>query len=182
MKNTVTARRYARAIFEIGQEDGATVVYGDELRTLSEVFKINTVLSKILLNPMYALADRKGLVDNIGKAGEISVKVTRLINILVEKRKLKILDDLIEAYGVMEDDSAGRVRATISAPDELDKSLLDAVTTRLKEETGKNVILELDKNKDLVGGIVIRIGNLILDGSVKTQLAKMKEKLLEGVS
>lgn len=180
MKSSV-AKRFAKAIIEIGVEEKAYEAYGKELRSVLAVFKGNPGLVKILLNPMYKLEERKNLIDKVSASVGLSPYVTRLMGILVETRNIRFLEEVVEAYSRLEDGLVGRLRATVEAPLELEAALVNEIKTKLATLTGKEVILTYRHNPSLLGGLVLRIDNTILDGSLKTQLELMREKIIEGV-
>lgn len=180
MKSSV-AKRFAKAIIEIGVEERAYEAYGKELRSVLAVFKGNPDLVKILLNPMYKLEERKGLINKVSESIGLSPYVTRLMAILVETRNIRFLEEVVEAYSRLEDGLSGRLRATVEAPLELEAALVNEIKTKLGSLTGKEVILTYRHNPSLLGGLVLRIDNTILDGSLKTQLELMREKIIEGV-
>ncbi|OGP13722.1 MAG: ATP synthase F1 subunit delta, partial [Deltaproteobacteria bacterium GWA2_54_12] len=169
MKSSV-AKRFAKAIIEIGMEEKAYEAYGKELRSVLAVFKGNPGLVKILLNPMYKLEERKGLINKVSASVGLSPYVTRLMAILVETRNISFLEEVVEAYSRLEDGLAGRLRASVEAPIELEGALVDEIRAKLGSLTGKEVILTYRHNPSLLGGLVLRIDNTILDGSLKTQL------------
>jgi F-type H+-transporting ATPase subunit delta len=82
----------------------------------------------------------------------------------------------------MEDELAGRLRVTIEAPAELDKKLMDELKKKLEDETKKEVILAFEKKEALIGGLVLKVGNTVLDGSLRAQLDRAKETILKGVA
>lgn len=180
MKSTV-ARRYAKALIELGREDGLYEPYGKELRTVIPVFKGNPELSRTLLNPMYRLEERLNLMNRVSEGMKLSPVVTRFLAILIETRKISLLEDIGEAYSRLEDDLAGRIRATMEAAVDPKEEIVGNIKDKLKTITGKEVILAFRKDPALIGGLVLKIGNTVLDGSVRTQLELMKEKILEGV-
>ncbi len=180
MKSTV-ARRYARALIELGREDGLYEQYGRELRTIIPVFKGSPELSRMLINPMYRLEDRFALMGRVAESLKISSVVTRFLDTLIETRKLNLLDDIGEAYSRLEDDIAGRLRATVEAAVEPNEKTVLDIKDKLRTITGKEVMLTFKKDPTLIGGLVLKIGNTVLDGSVRNQLERMKEKILEGV-
>ncbi|MEK7679610.1 MAG: F0F1 ATP synthase subunit delta, partial [Deltaproteobacteria bacterium] len=79
------------------------------------------------------------------------------------------------------DEMSGRLRATVKAPFDLNADALEEIKARLKAATGKEAVLLFEKDESLLGGLVVRIDNTIIDGSLKRQLEFMKEKILEGV-
>lgn len=181
MKSSALARRFAKALLEIGREDNNYANYGKELRTALAVFKGTPELYKVLLNPMYKLETRRGVMDKVSEGLKLSPHVARFFNILVETRNIKILEDVVAAYSKLEDALAGRLKATVESPSPLPQGLLDEIKKKLAGSTGKEVLITNRTNPELLGGLVIRIENTILDGSLKTQLAMIKEKILEGV-
>lgn len=166
---------------EIGREEHAYENYGKELRTALAVFTGAPELYKVLLNPMYKLEVRRGLMEKVSESIKLSRHVAKFFNILVETRNIRILDDIVTAYSKLEDEAAGRIKAVVESPAPLDAGLLDEIKKKLGGSSGKQVLLTNKTNPELLGGLVIRIENTILDGSLKTQLAMMKEKILEGV-
>ena len=180
MKSSAS-KRFAKALIEIGREEGAWDRYGKELRSVVAMFRGNPELEKVLLNPMYKLEERKALMETIASSASLSPYVSKFFSILVQTRNIRFLDDISEAYSRFEDELAGRIRASVEAPTELDGAIVDDIRKRLGELTGKELILTCSSNPALLGGLVLKIENTILDGSLKTQLELMKEKILEGV-
>lgn len=181
MKSSSLARRFAKALIELGREEKVYENYGKELRTAQAVFTGTPELYKVLLNPMYKLEVRKGLMDKVSESLKLSPHVARFFGILVETRNIKLLEDIVAAYSRFEDEFAGRLKAVVESPSPLDAPLLEEIKKKLGASTGKTVQITNKTNPDLLGGLVIRIDNTILDGSLKTQLSMMKEKILEGV-
>lgn len=175
------AKRFAKALIEIGVEERAYEAYGKELRSVLAVFKGTPDLVKVLLNPMYKLEERKGLINKVSASVGLSPHVTRLMAILVETRNIRFLEEVVAAYSRLEDGLSGRLRASIEAPMEMEGALVDEIRAKLKSLTGKEIILTYRHNPSLLGGLVLRIDNTILDGSLKTQLELMREKIIEGV-
>ncbi len=179
---SATARRFAKALIEVGREDGSYQDYGRQLRTAVAVFSGAPELYKVLLNPMHRIEDRHGLVGKLAESLKLSPSVARFLNILVDTRNIRLLDDISGAYGRLEDESAGRLRATVESPVDLPPALLDEIKKKLSAGSGgKEVLVSFSKKPGLLGGLVIKLDNTILDGSLKTQLELMKEKILEGV-
>lgn len=180
MKSSAS-KRFAKALIEIGREENAWDRYGKELRTVVAMFRGNPELEKVLLNPMYKLEERKALMESIASSAGLSAHVSKFFSILVQTRRIGFLDEISEAYSRFEDELSGRIRASVEAPTELGGDVVEEIRKRLGELTGKEVILTCSSNPALLGGLVLKIENTILDGSLKTQLELMKEKILEGV-
>lgn len=181
MRSSAAARRLAKALLEVGLEEKAYRKYSGELKSAVDAFGANPELYKVLLNPMHKVEERTSLMDKVSEALGASPAVARFLSILVTTRKIRLLPDILDAYLRLEDTVDGRLRATVESPYELDKTLLDGIKEKLAGTTGKEVIVDFKKNPDLIGGLVIRMDNTVIDGSIKTQLDLMKGKILEGV-
>jgi len=178
---SATSRRFAKALIEVGHEDGAYQDYGKQIRTALAVFTGAPELYKVLLNPMHKIEERQGLIDKLSESLKLSPSVGRFLKILVNTRNIRRLEEICEAYARLEDELAGRIRATVESPVDLPAELADEIKKKLGEASGREVLVSFKKNPALIGGLVIKLDNTILDGSLKTQLELMKEKILEGV-
>ncbi len=182
MRKTTLAKRYAEALIDIGREDGSYEQYGEQLRSANTVFESFPELYKVLLNPMYRIETRKTIVEELGKRLGLSQVVVKFLCLLVERRHIRLLEEITKQYSQLEDRLAGRIRVTVEVAEGVEEGLINEVKEKIERESGNRVILKTLHNPDLIGGLIIKIGNTIFDGSIKTQLERMKEKLLEGVS
>jgi len=182
VRKTIIARRYAKALIETGQETGTSKEIGRELRDISAIFSYHPELYAFLLNPMYKLEERIGLIENISKALKFSDIVKRFLSLIVKGRKTGLLQDICDAYCRMEDDAAGRIRASVESAADINDNIKTDIKERLEKMTGREVILTTGENRALIGGFVVRVGNVIFDGSIRTQLERVKTRLKEGAA
>ncbi len=180
MGTSAISRRYAKALIDIGKEEGAVEKFGAELRDWLKVTEESPELAKVLLNPMFKLEERMALAGSVSDKLSSSPQVKRFIGILVEKGKIGFLDDISSAYLKFEDDLLGRLRATVVSPGAADEAFLASVKEKLGTETGKEIIISNEVDPGLIGGFVIRLENTVFDGSLKVQLELMREKMLGG--
>ena len=177
MKQTILARRYAKAIFAVGQEQGKYEEYNDVLAGVSGLFESNPEVVDALTNPLYPLDVReKVMTGMIGSMGVDSV-MSNFLNLLVEKKRAEILPEIAEEYKTMVDEekniSHGSVISAIGLSDELQQR----VQATLEKLTGKKVELTTSVDPSIIGGIIAKVGDLVLDGSIKTQLAGLKDSI-----
>lgn len=182
MRKAAIARRFAKALLDVAIEEDSAARCQEELESLLEVFRNNPALYKVLHTPMYTADERIGLMDKVSGAVEVSEAVVGFMKVLVQTRNIKILEEIVSAYSRLFDVVAGRLRATVESPWVLGTEVLGELKRKLDAMTGKDVIITGIKNEDLIGGLVIRMENTIIDGSIKTQLELLKEKILEGVA
>jgi F-type H+-transporting ATPase subunit delta len=181
MKKGTVAKKYAKALIEIGQEENRYREMGRELRNISAVFADNPELKRFAINPMYKLEDRQGLIEKVANAIEIYPVVKKFLAILVETRGIGIVEDISSAYSKMEDELSDIIKVNIESAIDLDEGRLKEIQKRLHEITKKEVAIVIEKNPALIGGLVFKIGNTIFDGSIKNQLQRVKEKIIQGV-
>jgi F-type H+-transporting ATPase subunit delta len=179
MRKPALAKRYATALVSIGKEDGNIEKYGKELSTIARSFKENPALYKTLLNPMYPLKERTALAEEIFAWAGNPVK--RLLSLLIERRDIRLVEAVAERYTRMEDELVGRIRVAVYAAAPLEPAQFEEIKGKIESSTGKRALVSFEKRPELLGGLFVRIGNRVIDGSVKTQLERAREKLLEGV-
>jgi F-type H+-transporting ATPase subunit delta len=182
MRKAAIARRFAKALLELDPKEEAAERHLEELGKLATIFSDNPILYTELYTPMHTVAVRTGLMGKVCGAAEVSPAVAGFMKVLVQTRSIKLLDEIVGAYSRLLDVVAGRLRATVEAPGELTGEVLSEIKSKLDAMTGKDVVVTKVINEELIGGLVIRVENTIMDGSLNTQLDLLKEKILEGVA
>jgi len=182
VKNMVIARRYARALLLVGKEDGNAETYKKELDTIAGLIEDNQELEQAIINPLYDSAKRKNVLQKIIEKLEISQGMTFFLLLLFDKGRIGFLSSINDFYKKFADELKGIVRASLVSAAELSSDTVDKISSALSKRTGKDIILEVQQDPALIGGIVTKIGDLVLDGSVKTQLLNMRESLKRGES
>ncbi len=182
MKNLAIARRYAKALLLIGKEDGQAQTYRDELETVTLLIAREKPLEEVLLNPLYDANSRKQILQTVIEKMELSQTMASFLLFLFDKGRFGFLNDINAFYQKLADGLKGIARASLVSAVELSSDMVEKIRSALSQKTGKEVVLEVEQDPSLIGGIVTRIGDLVLDGSVKTQLLNMRESLKRGES
>jgi F-type H+-transporting ATPase subunit delta len=180
MKNLVIARRYAKALLLIGKEDGKTETYRDELAKISELVANEKILEQAISNPLYNAKERKKVLESVLEKLGFSAIMKSFLTLLFDKGRFIYLSSINDLYQKLADELKGISRASLISATELSSETVDKIRATLSEKTGKDIILDVEKDPGLIGGIVTRIGDLVLDGSIKTQLLNMRESLKRG--
>lgn len=178
MKQTIIAKRYARAIFRLGQENGTVESYGEILKTIADLFDDPELdVAETLVNPLYPLEARHKVMTAIAEAAGADALMTAFLNLLVERKRIDVLKEVAaQVRGMLDLEkniSHGRVTSAI----ELDEALLGKIQAKLEDITGNKVILETQVDPSIIGGMIARVGDLVLDGSIRTQLNGLKESI-----
>lgn len=177
MKNLAIARRYAKALLLISQEDGKTEEYRRELAAVADLVARNAALEQAINNPLYDSASRrKVLAALVGRLG-LSRPVASFLALLFEKGRFKFIGAINDFYQKLADELKGVARATVVSAVALPEEAVERIRQALSRRTGKQIILDLKQDPGLIGGIVTQIGDLVLDGSIRSQLLNMRESL-----
>jgi F-type H+-transporting ATPase subunit delta len=182
MKNLKIARRYAKALLIIGKEDDKAESYKEELDRFSDLIVREKELEQAITNPLYDVGGRKKVLQAIIDKTGVSKVLASFLLLLFDKGRFGFLSDINEFYKKLADELKGVVRASLVSATELSSETVEKIRTTLSKKTGKDIILEVEQDPSLIGGIVSRIGDLVLDGSIKTQLLNMRESLKRGES
>lgn len=176
--NGSIARRYAQALLEIGLASQAADAMHKELLLVCAAFKESPELEAALTNPSFKHAQRRAVIEELSTRLALSQPVRNLMLLLLTRGRIAALADITREHRVLVDQAAGRLRAQVVSPGPLGKDLEKRLRMALERHTGKTIILEKQEDPNLVGGIVCRIGDVVYDGSMRTQLDNLRRQLL----
>jgi F-type H+-transporting ATPase subunit delta len=182
VKNLIIARRYAKALLLIGKEDDKAETYREELDRFSGLMAGEKELEQAITNPLYDTTGRKKVLQAVIDKMNFSVVMKSFLVLLFDKGRIGTLSHVNEFYQRLVDELNGVARASLISATELASETVEKIRTTLSQKTGQNIILKVEQDPELIGGIVTRIGDLVLDGSIKTQLLNMRESLKRGES
>ncbi len=177
MSATSVARRYARALFSIGLEDGQFQAYAEQLARVSGAFAGSAELQDAWLNPAHPGAARLAVAEQLAQASGLAPATANLLKLLVERGRTGELAAIARSYGEMVDEKNGRLRAVVTSATPLSSEQQGALQRALCGFTGKDVVLEAKSDPALIGGLTTQIGSTVVDGSVRTQLERLRTAL-----
>lgn len=178
MSSGALARRYARALLELGKESQQADQFADDLKTFGDALGTGDgLLASVLGNPGLTTAERRDIVQAILARLGLSPLSNNFINLLVDKNRIALFAEIQAAYQAMADEEAGRVRATITTAVSLDGGAAGDIKRVLEGATGKQVLVDYQIDPELIGGIVARVGDTVYDASIRARLHEMKEIL-----
>ena len=177
------AGRYARALFDVLVKEGKEVekVQAD-LQQFADLFGQGQ-LAQVLGNPAIPVSKKKALaVALVERAGQVPAPLAKLIVVLAEKDRLTLLPGIARAYSERVMDHLKIVRGEVTTAVPLSPETLHRLEQGLAAATGRKVTLAARVDPSIIGGVVTRLGSTVYDGSVTTQLQKMKQALIEGAA
>ena len=171
------ARRYAKALMTIGKEDGRAETYKEELGGVVGLLEEQKELEQVISNPLYDTESRKKVLELIVERLGLSRVMTSFLLLCFDKGRIQYLNDIYTFYEKLTDELANIVRADLVSAVELPEESITRIRDALSEKTGKEVRMDVSVDPALIGGAVTKIGDLVLDGSVRTQLMSLQESL-----
>jgi F-type H+-transporting ATPase subunit delta len=172
------ARRYAKALLEIGVANKTFDALNAELERIAALYTSSKELADALENPVFPLSKRKGLLEELARRLALSKVVRNFLLLLLERGRISALAAIAREHRALVDKQAGRIRARISSARPIEPGVELRLKNALEQRTGKVVILEKQEDPALIGGLVTQIGDLVYDGSLRTQLANLRQQLL----
>ena len=181
MKTGAAAQRYAKAVFSLGVDTGEFERIGQEIEAVVSALDSNASLRGILLNPQHDAEAKRAVVEAIAVKKGFSSTTKNFLLLLVDRGRLSLLPDILRSYQGLSDEKAGRMKATVVTASQLTEPLIKEIVSSLEKKTGKKISISSEVDPALLGGVVIKIGDIIYDGSIKTQLHKLKDNIMKTV-
>jgi F-type H+-transporting ATPase subunit delta len=182
MTRKTAATRYARALFDVAIKERADLDLIDrELSQFSDLMGDHPTLGRVLLNPAVPGPRKRAAVVELSARANVSGIVGKLLALLAERDRLVLLPDLIPAYRDRLMAHRKVVRAEVTTAAALPPERTHQIQQSLAGVTGRTVSLEPRVDPSIIGGIVARVGSVVYDASVITQLQKMKDRLMESL-
>ncbi|MGA2581265.1 MAG: ATP synthase F1 subunit delta [Bryobacteraceae bacterium] len=180
MTHSALASRYASALVDVATGSTSGVdphqLLG-ELRGFEEVFAASAELRAALTSPSVPPARKRAVVGAIGAKLGISRIARNFLFVLTDHRRIAMLAEVLEAFDLLSDERLGFTRAEISSAGELTQLQRDSVSHELEQVTGRKMRMRYAVDRELLGGLVARIGSTVYDGSVRGQLQALGKRL-----
>lgn len=171
-------RRYARALFSVGVDKGNFETLGQELENLAQLYASSLELRQTLENPVFKASQKRAILEKILPRVASSRLVHNFALMLLERNRIAALPMIARAFQELTDLQLGRVRATVVSAKPLDVITESEIQRALERRTGKTVIMKSEVDPGLIGGVVARVGSLVFDGSLRTRLATLQQRIL----
>jgi F-type H+-transporting ATPase subunit delta len=182
MTRKTAATRYARALFDVAFKEQADLDLIDlELSQFSDLIGKHPALGKVLLNPAVPVPRKRAAVVELTARANVSSIVGKLLALLAERDRLVLLPDLVTAYRDRMLAHRNVVRAEVTTAAALAPERAQEIQQSLAGVTGQTVTLESRVDPSIIGGVIARVGSVVYDASVTTQLQKMKDRLMESL-
>ena len=174
---TGTSKRYAKALYEVAQDRGRVGEVEQDLLHLAETVRVNSDLRDLLEHPAIALEKKKAIIEALfqGKGGS---EVYNLLLLLTDRRRTEIVPFLVVDYGKIANEALGQAVAVVTTPKPLTAEEAEAITTYFSRITGKKIRVSSEIDTSLLGGLQVRIGDRLYDGSLSGKLNRLRKTLV----
>ncbi|PLY04637.1 MAG: ATP synthase F1 subunit delta [Desulfuromonas sp.] len=180
MSNNAIAIRYAKALLNIARDEERVEQYAEELAVVAELLKREDLLRLLLDSPTFPLEKKTAIMQDIAAKLELGSGMGKFLDLLLQKGRIIYLPQINANYRKFADELSGVVRARIRAAHDLADERISAIKEGLEKQTGKQVVLSLETDQSLIGGLQAEMGGKLFDGSVKTQLKRIADTLAKG--
>jgi len=178
----VVARRYASALYAIGKEQGMQELkaYGQGLSDLSAVLEASPELLKVFRNPIFTAEEKKSIAAKILDKAAAKPMLRNFVNLLADKDRLTILPDIEAHFRGMLDADEGLLRGRLVTAIELSADKRQALVGKMEKQTGKKLVLDYEVDPGIMGGLMLKVGDRVLDASLRAQLGMLHEIIKRG--
>jgi len=180
MAKGAAGRRYAKALFQLASEAGQVAPVRAELDALATLLVENAELAGVLLQPLRPVAERRRVLEAVAARMGAGALLRHFYQVLIAHRRLVDIEAIRVEFARLADEQAGLRRAQVRTARPLSDAQVERLRRALAARVGQEVQLEVEVDPELLGGVVAQVGDLVLDGSVRTQLRQLRASLASG--
>lgn len=180
MIGIVLARRYARSIIDLAQEAGVLKEVGEDLDRIAGLFAESHELVNVFSDPTIAPDAKENVLAEVLEKGSVQELTMKFIHVVLLKGRILGIEEIAHAYREFLDQLENRIRARVVSAARLSEKDQGRISDALSKISGKEVVLEVEIDESLLGGVVAYMGSQVYDGSIKNQLTQIKDNLSKG--
>jgi len=173
------SQRYALALYDLSMENNQTEEFASNMNTFMKVYNLNQNLKNFVKNPTYSTENQKIVFDKILSLMNLNKVVKNFFLILIIKKRIFFVDQIIEEFLKLISIKRGEVSGSLISPKAIDKKTILDIEREISVNIKRSIKLKSKIDESLIGGIVIQIGSLMIDTSIKNKLHKYKKLMTE---
>ena len=178
MLENAVARRYAQAFFALAVEKNLVDKLESELKVIVDTINENAELKSVMDHQLISPGEKKAIINNIFSQ-EVSETTLDFLDIVIDKYRATYVAGIYDEFVTSANETRNMADARVKTAVDLTESDLEAIKDKLAAATGKTIRLQSELDPSLIGGVVVRIGDKVIDGSLAGRLEKLKENLLQ---
>jgi F-type H+-transporting ATPase subunit delta len=174
------ARRYAKALVNLAENEKDLDNTGKHLNSITEVYKENLELRQVLSDTKVSSGIKLEILKDILSKIKVSKLVDTFSRFLLAKRRIDFLPDIERAFNLLLQEKLGRIEAKVTTASELPKDTVKKLVDAISSYSGKEIEVNVTIDPSIIGGIVTRIGSTVIDGSIQTYLNQIRQSIIRG--
>lgn len=175
---SVVAKRYARALVALAKEHGSLAETGTQLARLAQLIEEIPELKSLLYNPSISRRFKDEILGDLRQRLRLGAMELNFVRMLLEKGRLPQLPDIVALYETLAEEAQNRLRVRVRSAFPLSPALQEEVRQRFAQYTSKEIVIDQELDPTLIGGMVAQMGSLVLDGSIRNELLRIKTDLV----
>ena len=174
-----TSKSYALAFYELAKDSDEIIEAEEEMNSLKVLLKESSDFKEMILNPSIGQEEKKNVIFSIAEKYNFCDTLKKFLGFLVIKNRLFFLDQVINSFLNLISSSKGELKAKLSSSKELSKEELEAMQIELSKDLQSQIKIDYKYDPDLIAGLVIQVGSIMVDNSVKSKLKKLEKNMIE---
>jgi F-type H+-transporting ATPase subunit delta len=169
------AQVYARSLFEVAKEHDVLDRVHDELREFAEALESDRTLQVFLFSPYFSSEEKRDGVRKI--VSDADERMVNFLSLLAERHRMPALFRIRREFDALWADEHKLLPVTVTSAVELDEGFAEEIGKRIQDQTGRRVELSSNVDPDVLGGLMVRVGNMVLDGTVRNRLERLRKQV-----
>ncbi len=175
------ALKYAKGLFIAGKELGKIQEFGEELKKFVNFLKDYPEIIRVFQSPIYPPEVKLEILQEILYYFKVDPEIERFLRLLIERRRIQYLEEIVLMYESLLDEELGRAKGEVISAFPLSEEERSELERTLRDLLKKEVYLSVKVDPEIIGGLKVKIGDLVLDGTIKAQLERFKDLIIKGV-
>ena len=174
-----TSERYSRALFEVSQESNDLDKVERDIQNFKLIYDTNSEVRNFIKDPSQIITEQNKLVNLISDKLKFSKNVQKFLLLLIEKRRIFFVNKIIESFLRLCSQKRGEIKASLISSKELSQNELNDISTDLSKSMGSTLKFDYKVDKELIGGLKLQLGSIMIDTSIRNKLKKYEQAMLE---
>ena len=177
--STETSERYSRALFEVSRDSGDLDKVENDIKNFKLIYDKNLEVRNFIKDPSQIITEQNKLVNLISDKLNFSKNVQKFLLLLIEKRRIFFVNKIIESFFRLCSQKRGEIKASLISSKELSQTELNDISTDLSKSMGSILKFDYKVDKELIGGLKLQLGSIMIDTSIRNKLKKYEQAMLE---
>ncbi len=177
--STETSERYSRALFEVSQDSNELDKVENDVKNFKSIYDTNKEVKNFIKDPSQIIAEQNKLINLISDKFNFSKNFQKFLLLLIEKRRIFFVSKINGSFLKLCSKKRGEIKASLISSKELSQTELNDIETDLSKSIGSKLKFDYKVDKDLIGGLKLQLGSIMIDTSIKNKLKKYEQAMLE---